>query len=379
MRIALDATSLLGPRTGVGVVTAELLSRLAAEPDIDVRAFGITWRGRRELAQVLPDGVTAVGRPMAARPLREAWARWDQPPIEWWTGPVDVVHGPNYVVPPTRRAGGARVGARPDLRPPSRALHARHAGLPRAHPAGAGPRARRCTPDPTSSPTRSRRVRGRPRPRSSSSRTARPTCRPTIPTPTRPPGGRWPVTRATSSPSAPSSPARTSPRSCAAFDALAGDRPDLGLVIAGQDGWGADALDAAVVSASPHRARIRRLGWVDDRRRAALLRGAAVYAYPSVYEGFGLPPLEAMAAGTPVVTTTRGIAPRGRGRRRARHRPRRRRRAGRAPSPRCSTTRHRPIGSATWVTRALGSSRGTATAAGLVDTYRRLADLHSVP
>ena len=71
MRLAYDATALLGPRTGVGVFTAEVLSRLAGQPELDIVAFGVTWRGRDRL------GVRAarrrrrcVGRPMAARPLR---------------------------------------------------------------------------------------------------------------------------------------------------------------------------------------------------------------------------------------------------------------------------------------------------------------------
>jgi glycosyltransferase involved in cell wall biosynthesis len=48
---------------------------------------------------------------------------------------------------------------------------------------------------------------------------------------------------------------------------------------------------------------VRFLGFVDDRTLAALYRLATVFAFPSLYEGFGLPPLEAMASGTPVVTS----------------------------------------------------------------------------
>src|SRR5207302_8794942 len=76
----------------------------------------------------------------------------------------------------------------------------------------------------------------------------------------------------------------------------------------GPDGWRADACSAARGKAR-HRDRIARLGWVDARARADLLAGATVFTYPSLYEGFGLPPLEAMHAGVPVVATDAGALP----------------------------------------------------------------------
>src|SRR5205814_4850779 len=74
------------------------------------------------------------------------------------------------------------------------------------------------------------------------------------------------------------------------------------------DGWGADALAEAIARAR-HRDRIVRVGYVDDHGRSALVRGARVFAFPSRYEGFGLPPLESMTAGVPVVATAAGALP----------------------------------------------------------------------
>ncbi|HEY8058924.1 MAG TPA: glycosyltransferase, partial [Acidimicrobiales bacterium] len=113
LRVAVDATPLLKRPTGVGGVTRALLERLGRRPEVAAMAFAVSWTGRGDLVEMVPPGVTAVRRPMAARPLRALWHRVDWPPIELWTGPVDVVHGPNFVVPPSRRA--ARVVTVHDL------------------------------------------------------------------------------------------------------------------------------------------------------------------------------------------------------------------------------------------------------------------------
>ncbi|MEA2764749.1 MAG: hypothetical protein QOK07_1153 [Gemmatimonadaceae bacterium] len=72
------------------------------------------------------------------------------------------------------------------------------------------------------------------------------------------------------------------------------------LVIAGAGGWGGVRLDGEFVE---------RIGRVSDERLASLYAGAACLAIPSIYEGFGLPAVEAMAAGTPVVGGARGSLP----------------------------------------------------------------------
>jgi len=98
-------------------------------------------------------------------------------------------------------------------------------------------------------------------------------------------------------------PRKDVPNLVRAFDKVASRHPDVRLVLAGGDGWGAEAVRAAV-AAVPSRARVLRIGYVPDTAVPALLRSAAVVAYPALYEGFGLPALEALACGTPLVTTS---------------------------------------------------------------------------
>jgi glycosyltransferase involved in cell wall biosynthesis len=98
-------------------------------------------------------------------------------------------------------------------------------------------------------------------------------------------------------------PRKDVPNLVRAFDALARERRDLSLVLAGAPGWGIEAIEAAIASIA-HRSRVRRVGYVDEQDKVALFRGAAGIAYPSMEEGFGLPVLEALACGTPLVTTT---------------------------------------------------------------------------
>jgi alpha-1,3-rhamnosyl/mannosyltransferase len=72
------------------------------------------------------------------------------------------------------------------------------------------------------------------------------------------------------------------------------------LVLVGARGWETGETQAAIAR---HPDRIKALGHVPDADLASLYAGAALFAYPSLYEGFGLPVLEAMAAGAPVLTS----------------------------------------------------------------------------
>jgi alpha-1,3-rhamnosyl/mannosyltransferase len=79
---------------------------------------------------------------------------------------------------------------------------------------------------------------------------------------------------------------------------LASENPDLRLWLVGRDEPG---FVSSILGDDPARERVAFTGRVDDGQLRALYAGAAAFAFPSRYEGFGLPPLEAMAFGTPVV------------------------------------------------------------------------------
>jgi len=104
-------------------------------------------------------------------------------------------------------------------------------------------------------------------------------------------------------------PIKNTRRLVEAFYALCqGERRRLQLVLVGQAGWGV-SIRSDAVGAGSVTGRLKIVGYVPDTDLAALYRAATVFVYPSLYEGFGLPPLEAMASGVPVIVSNRASLP----------------------------------------------------------------------
>jgi glycosyltransferase involved in cell wall biosynthesis len=294
MRLALDATPLLGRPTGVGRYVAGLLEGLAgldgAPEEILLAAF--TWRGFGDLP--VPPGTRRAGRRVPARALQSAWLRTSLPRLEWLGVRADVFHATNYVLPPGRAAGVLSVH---DL---SFALHAdtvdrRVARFRALVPRGLA-RARvvltltDAVGDEVADFYRLERARVL---------TARPGVDPAwLDTP--PPTPAWRAEHGL-----PErylvfvgslEPRKNVPVLLEALRRLGPGAPPL--VLAGPAGWGSPPELGGLAPGA-----VRRLGYLDDDVLRGVVAGAACLVFPTRYEGFGLPPLEALAAGTPVVSS----------------------------------------------------------------------------
>jgi glycosyltransferase involved in cell wall biosynthesis len=287
MRIGLDATPLLGNRTGVGRYTQHLLQALTAYDD-ELVATAFTFRGREALAGAVPAGVRVASRPGPARALQALWARSEWPPVELLAGRVDVFHATNFVLPPSRSARGVvTVHDLSYLRHPETvsAASARYRELvPRS--------LRRAAVVITPSDATAELVQ--------SSYDIR------VPVVVTPLG----VDAAWGSASPPDDTLRRQlglPPSYLLFVGTLEPRKDLRtllaahrlvadappLVLVGPPGWGEHVDVSGCITT----------GYLDDERLRPVVAGAAALVLPSLDEGFGIPVLEALAAGTPVIAS----------------------------------------------------------------------------
>jgi len=103
-------------------------------------------------------------------------------------------------------------------------------------------------------------------------------------------------------------PRKNLPALLEAYAALRAKHPDVGLVIAGGKGWLYQRFFERLAALGLQDV-VKRTGFVPDEQLPALLNAAEVFAFPSHFEGFGLPPLEAMACGVPVVCSNASSLP----------------------------------------------------------------------
>ncbi|MCA1657316.1 MAG: glycosyltransferase family 4 protein, partial [Actinobacteria bacterium] len=303
MRIGFDGTPLLGPKTGVGWYTHELIDAVARlAPQDDMVVFPISWRTARQL-NLVPPHRPNVGVERKLAPARPLWALWDRvpfPPVEWLVN-CNVFHATNFIAPPSHKV------------PTVVTVH--DIGFVH-HPEGVTPGVRRMArllPGilrrasaiiTVSQFTRQELVGWLPEvadritviPNGSHGRVAN---APTSGARAEPPYALMLGTL---------EPRKNLPLALDALRILRRRGVDLRLVLAGSKSPLLD-IPALLRKRGLGDPEVVRTGYIDDARVSALLAGARVLVFPSLYEGFGMPLLEAMESGVPIVAVRAGATP----------------------------------------------------------------------
>ena len=258
--------------------------------------MAFTWRGHDQLPERLPIGVEPVGRRAPARLLQASWARTDLPTMPMLGVRADVVHGTNFVLPPPGRgaAGVVTIHDLSYLRFPETVstASARYRELvPRSLRRAALVIAdTRALADEIAAEYRldSDRIRAIPLGVDPAWFDEPAQLPPEMALP-----DRYLLFVGTLEPR------KNLETLLTAFREVRRQDPEApALVLAGPAGWG-PALDTAGLGPGD----VRQVGYLDGAALRSVVAHAAVLCYPSIYEGFGLPPLEALAAGTPVVAS----------------------------------------------------------------------------
>jgi glycosyltransferase involved in cell wall biosynthesis len=305
VRVAVDVTPLIGVRTGVGAALADIVDALQHLDDAPALVpYALSLRARHHRDELPPDTRFV---PVPATVLLHAWTRVDFPRIDRWLRPARVLHATNYLAPPSRL---------PTLITVYDCSFARYPELCTPEVRAFGPALERAVARGATLHTSSEFVAGElddlygPGLRAAGRIVVVPLGVPHLDAPSAVPlppsvaGAPYVLAIGTLEPR------KNLDRLVRAFGVVAATHPGVRLVIAGKDGDARPAIDAAIAALDrPTRSRVVLAGPVDDATRTALLRGATVLAYPSLYEGFGFPVLEAMACDVPVVTTRAGAIP----------------------------------------------------------------------
>jgi glycosyltransferase involved in cell wall biosynthesis len=302
VRIVIDYRPALRARTGVGEHIHQLTKALARTGSDEITAFSSSWKDRvtAAAARELP-GVRIVDRRVPVAALNYAWHRLRWPPIEALTsGEFDIAHSGHPLLMPSRAA--AQIVTIHDLhflKHPERTsaeIHRDYSSLVHAH-------ARRAD----GIIVVSRFVAGEVQRELGVASDRISVC----------PNGapEW------KGPAAPRNadgyllfvgtiePRKNVGGLLSAYAALLARRADAPrLVIAGRADLGAGTLLAAI-NQPPLAGHVDYRGYVPTEEREALFKGAQAFVLPSFDEGFGIPALEAMSAGVPVVVSNRGALP----------------------------------------------------------------------
>jgi glycosyltransferase involved in cell wall biosynthesis len=276
IRVALDTTPLLGQRTGIGTLVARLVEGLDERDDVDLVRYAVSMRAP------VPPGVRRF--PYPARFALEAWSRGSTPSGRRTLQGADVVHGTNYVAPPT---GWPTVVSVHDV------SFVSNPGLATGAVRSFVPIIRRCIAAGAWVHTISEHVAGQVRELFDAERVRvvyPGATRTSIAASPRPPlpgidGRRYVLAIGMREPR------KNLARLVDAFGQLRAEGLTHRLVIAGRDAGEGERLRAPGVELT---------GYVPEEQLDALMRGADLLVHPSLYEGFGLVIVEAMARGTPV-------------------------------------------------------------------------------
>jgi len=291
VRIAFDVSPLSHPGSGIGRYLRGSLAGLveAAAGEHEVVPFAPTSpKGLKAIPAAL-DGIAVEPRlrflPFA-HAWRQAWSRTGWPPAERFLGSFDVLHYSDWMFPPQR--AGVRATTVHDLVPVrfpewvQGRTHSMHTAKYRD--------ARRCDVVFANSDFTAGDVAEQLGVDAGRVRVAHPGVDRLF----RPDGDRADLGGPYVLSVATLEPRKNLGVLVSAFRQVAHD--DLRLALVGAAGWGEQPI--------LDHPRIVRLGYVDDDELARLYRGAAVFVYPSRFEGFGMPIVEAMASGVPVVASS---------------------------------------------------------------------------
>ena len=314
MRIGIDITSAVTQSAGIGRYTRELVRALFAlnAPHHYTLFYASARRADRPFGPLPP--ATRIRRlPFHDKWLARVWHKLQIPiPVELITGPLDVFHSPDFTLPPTRSQTRTLLTVH-DLsfiRDPDSAVPSLRAYLNRAVPRSVA-RADRVLADSEATKNDLTALFETPpgkidvllsgvdaRFKPVRDRAALDAMR------ARYDLGHGPFVLALGT----IQPRKNYVRLIQAFAQVVGRwwqigaawMGDVNLVIAGGKGWMFDDIFAEVKRLDLEN-RVKFTGFVDEADLPALYSAAAIFAYPSLYEGFGLPVLEAMACGTPVI------------------------------------------------------------------------------